>query len=87
MVRRVTTKALDLPGLRGDRLARLADELDWALVKADQRPLRVGLLGIEIEHILQCGLQVLASIRRGEIRRPEALTVSRVPVPAARRNS
>ena len=47
--------ALDLPGLGRDRLAHLADELDRALVEADHRPLRVGRLGIEIEHILHAG--------------------------------
>ena len=47
--------ALDLPGLGRDRPAHLADELDRALVEADHRPLRVGRLGIEIEHVLHAG--------------------------------
>src|ERR1700674_488350 len=40
---------------RRDRLARFADELGGAFVEADHRPLRVWLLGIEIEHILHAG--------------------------------
>jgi len=47
--------ALDLSGPRRHRLAHLAGELDPALVEADQRPLRVRLLGIKIEHILHAG--------------------------------
>src|SRR5271166_2125281 len=38
-----------------DRLARFADELGWAFVEADHWPLRVRLLGIEVEHILHAG--------------------------------
>src|SRR5271166_3824085 len=38
-----------------DRLAYLADELGRALVEADHRALRIGLFGIEIEHILHAG--------------------------------
>ena len=47
--------ALELPGLGRDRLAHLADQLDRALVEADHRPLRIGRLGIEIEHVLHAG--------------------------------
>ena len=36
-------------------MADLADELDRAFVEANHRPLRIGLLGIEIEHILHAG--------------------------------
>ena len=35
--------------------ARFADELGWAFVEADHGPLRVKLLGIEVEHILHAG--------------------------------
>lgn len=35
-----------------DRLAHLADELRRAFVEAHDRPLRIGRLGIEVEHIL-----------------------------------
>jgi hypothetical protein len=34
---------------------RLADELDRALVEADHRPLRIGRLGVEIEHVFHAG--------------------------------
>ncbi len=44
------------PSRRGwDRLARFADELGGAFVEADHGPLRVKLLGIEVEHILHAG--------------------------------
>ena len=47
--------ALDLARLGRDRLADLADELGRALVETDDRVLRVGRFGIEIEHILHAG--------------------------------
>src|SRR5882757_8848599 len=37
---------LDLPRRGRNRLAHLADELDWALVEADHRELRIGTFGI-----------------------------------------
>src|ERR1700722_13162395 len=40
---------------RRDWLTRFADELAGAFVEADHRPLRVRLLGIEVEHILHAG--------------------------------
>ena len=44
------------PSRRGrDRLARFADELGGAFVEADHWPLRVRLLGVEVEHILHAG--------------------------------
>jgi hypothetical protein len=43
---------LELPRFGRNRLAHLADELGRALVEAHHRPLRIGRLGIEIEHIL-----------------------------------
>src|SRR5262245_38036520 len=46
---------LELARLGRDRLPDLADELGWALVEADHRALRIGLFGIEIEHILHAG--------------------------------
>ena len=48
--------ALEQPsGCGRDRLARFADELGGAFVEADHGPLRVKLLGIEVEHILHAG--------------------------------
>ena len=47
--------AFELAGLGRDRLAHLADELDRALVEADDRPLGVGRFGIEVEHIFHAG--------------------------------
>jgi hypothetical protein len=47
--------ALALSGLGRDRLTHLADELDGSLVEADQRPLGIRRLGIEIEHVLHAG--------------------------------
>src|SRR5450432_4917792 len=47
--------ALALSWLGWDRLTHLADELDRGLVEADQRPLGVRRLGVEIEHILHAG--------------------------------
>jgi hypothetical protein len=44
--------ALDLPRCGRNRLAHLADELDWALVEADHRAFRIGHFGVEIEHIV-----------------------------------
>ena len=38
-----------------DRLAHLADELGRALVETDHRALRIGLFGVEVEHILHAG--------------------------------
>ena len=47
--------ALALSRLGWDRLTHLADELDRGLVEADQRPIEVRRLGVEIEHILHAG--------------------------------
>ena len=47
--------ALDLPRLGRDRLAHLADELGRALIEADDRALRIGRFGIEVEYILHAG--------------------------------
>ena len=47
--------ALDLARLGRDRLAHLADELGRALVETDDRTLRIGGFGIEVEHILHAG--------------------------------
>src|SRR5258708_28599571 len=47
--------ALDLPRLGRDRLAHLADELGRALVEADDRALRIGRFGVEVEDILHAG--------------------------------
>src|SRR5271165_2280271 len=38
-----------------DRMAHLADELGRALVETDHRALRIGLFGVEVEHILHAG--------------------------------
>src|SRR5271166_3812772 len=48
-------EALGPSGRGWDRLARFADELGGVFVEADHRPLRVRLLGVEIEHILHAG--------------------------------
>src|SRR5271157_5325744 len=48
-------EALEPSGCGRDRPARFADELGGAFVEADHRPLRVRLLGIEVEHILHPG--------------------------------
>ena len=45
--------ALKLAWCSRDRRADLANELDRALVETDDRVFRIGLFGIEIEHILQ----------------------------------
>src|SRR5436190_24096333 len=45
-------EALQLTGLGGDRWANLADELDRALVEADDWALRIWSLCIEVEHVL-----------------------------------
>jgi hypothetical protein len=47
--------ALELPWLGRDRRADLADELGWALVEADHRTLRIGSLGVEVEHVFHAG--------------------------------
>src|SRR5580658_2192259 len=47
--------ALKLARRCRDRLAYLADELGWTLVETDHRALRIGLFGIESEHILHAG--------------------------------
>src|SRR5215468_6271840 len=47
--------AFELPRLGWDRLAHLADELGWALVKTDHGPLWIGCFGVEIEHVLHMG--------------------------------
>src|SRR3954454_11114629 len=46
-----------------DRLADLADQLQWALVEADHRPPRIRLLGIEVEHILHAGHEAAIDLR------------------------
>src|SRR5208337_3956903 len=51
----LVVEALEPSGCGRDRLARFADELGGAFVEADHRPLRVKLLGIEVEHILHAG--------------------------------
>src|ERR1700722_18932686 len=51
----LVVEALEPSGCGRDRLARFADELGGAFVEADHGPLRVRLLGIEVEHILHAG--------------------------------
>src|SRR5271165_6643077 len=51
----LVVEALEPSGCGRDRLARFADELGGAFVEADHGPLRVKLLGIEVEHILHAG--------------------------------
>src|SRR4029453_19035286 len=48
--------ALDPARLGRNRLAYLPDELGRALVETDHRMLRIGLFGIEVEHILSTRL-------------------------------
>src|SRR6202049_5216420 len=55
--------ALELARRGGDRLADLADELGWALVETDDRALRIGLFGIEVEHILHAGDVLAVDLR------------------------
>jgi hypothetical protein len=45
----------ELTRLGRDRLAHLPDQLDRALVEADNRPLGIGRLGIEVEHVFHDG--------------------------------
>ena len=47
--------ALEFARVGGDRGSHLADELGRALVEADDRVLRIGRLGLEIEHVLHAG--------------------------------
>ena len=47
--------ALALSRLGRNRLTYLADQLDGGLVETDQRPLGIGRLGVEIEHVLHAG--------------------------------
>src|ERR1700678_1561568 len=47
--------ALELSRHGRDRLARLADELDRALVEADHWTLRIGWFGVEVEYVLHAG--------------------------------
>ena len=47
--------AFDLTRLGRDRLTCLANQLDWALVEADDRALSIGSFGIEIKHVLHAG--------------------------------
>ena len=54
---------LDLPGRGRDGLAHLADQLNGALVQAHHRVLRVGRLGIEIEHVLHAGHVLAIDLR------------------------
>src|SRR5271169_1758923 len=51
----VSWTALELARLGRDRRANLADELGRALVEANHWPIRIGRLGIEIEHVLHPG--------------------------------
>lgn len=44
--------AFQLSGFGRNRLAHLADQLGWAFVEANHRPLGIGRFRIEIEHIL-----------------------------------
>ena len=46
---------LDRPGRSWDGLAHLTDQLNGALVEADDRTHRIGQLGVEIEHVLHPG--------------------------------
>ena len=45
----------ELTRLGRDRLAHFADQLDRALVEANHRPLGIGRLGIEVEHVFHAG--------------------------------
>src|SRR4051794_30226671 len=47
--------ALDLARLGRDRLMGLTDELGGALIETDHRAFRIGLFGVELEHILHAG--------------------------------
>ena len=47
--------AFELPRLGWDRLARLTNQLGWALVKAYHGPLWIGCFGVEIKHVLHVG--------------------------------
>ena len=47
--------AFELARLGRDRLPHLADELGRALVETDDRALRIGRFGVEVEHILHAG--------------------------------
>src|SRR5580658_873019 len=55
--------ALKLARRCRDRLAYLADELGWTLVETDHRALRIGLFGIEVEHILHAGDVLAVDLR------------------------
>src|SRR5437764_80823 len=52
------------------QLAYFADELGWALVETDHRTLRIGLFGIEVEHILHAGDVLTVDLRNA----PHVLT-------------
>ena len=47
--------AFELPRLGWDRLARLTNQLGWALVEAYHGPLWIGCFGVEIKHVLHVG--------------------------------
>jgi amidohydrolase family protein len=49
----IVTFELTRPGR--DRLAHLADQLDWAFIEADHRPRGIGRFGIEVEHVFHAG--------------------------------
>ena len=55
--------ALELSRLGRDRLPHLADELGRALVETDDRALRIGRFGVEIEHILHAGDVLAVDLR------------------------
>src|SRR5690348_15687898 len=51
----LTVVASRLAGHSRDRLPHFADELGWALVEADHRPLRIRRFSVKIEYILHAG--------------------------------
>src|SRR6202040_2032555 len=55
--------ALELSRHGQDRLARLADELDRALVEADHWTLRIGWFGVEVEYVLHAGDTLAVHLR------------------------
>jgi hypothetical protein len=55
--------ALKLTRLGLDWRTHLADELDRALVETDHWALRIGLFGIEVEHILHAGDELAVDLR------------------------
>src|SRR5258707_6173204 len=55
--------ALELSRHGRDRLARLANELDRALVEADPWTLRIGWFGVEVEYVLHAGAILAIHLR------------------------